>query len=157
MVNKKNKYFPMFINLTDKNILVVGGGRIAERRIKVLLSFGANISVIALETTDAIRDMYWQKLIQLEKREFMPGDVKDFYLVLAATDSEKINREVYVECKNKEIPVNVSSDSSLCDFYFPAVIEEGEIIIGVSGNGKNHTEVKESAARLRKILKDDQE
>lgn len=153
---KNNKYipFPLFVDLAGKKIIVIGGGRIAERRIRTILSFGADIQVIAKECSSEIINMYENGMIKLEKRPYVEGELENAFMVLGITDDSRTNETVWKECKKKNIMVNIASDKNLCDFFFPAIVEEDEVVIGVCGNGTNHSEVKEKADLLRKLLKE---
>lgn len=146
--------FPLFISLTDKNILVVGGGNIATRRVKTLLLFTDNIRVIAPKISDEIMEN--SNNIEIIQRKFKEEDIEGKHMVLATTDNRDLNRKIAEICKDKNIMVNVCDDKSLCDFYFPAIFTDGDIIGGlVSNKGENHKLVKEKAQEIRKLLKGD--
>lgn len=121
------KYFPLFVNLEKKKILVVGAGKIATRRIGALLEFGAHITVTAPKASKQVEA--WAKEGRMACRlcEYRPGLIKDYFrdsdLVLAATSDPMVNEAVWAECKKLGIPVNVSSDKTKCDFYFGACRE----------------------------------
>lgn len=143
--------FPLFISLTDKNILVVGGGNIATRRVKTLLLFTDNIRVIAPKISDEIVDN--SNNIEIIQREFKEEDIEGKHMVLATTDNRDLNRRIAEICKDKNIMVNVCDDKSLCDFYFPAIFTDGDIIGGlVSNRGENHKLVKEKAQEIRELF-----
>ncbi|SHI76119.1 precorrin-2 dehydrogenase/sirohydrochlorin ferrochelatase family protein [Parasporobacterium paucivorans] len=155
MKNEKKRRFPLFIDLADRKVIVIGGGKIAERRIRTLLSFEACIKVIAKECSSDISQMHEAGMIHLEKRAYREGELDDdAVMVLAITDDSRVNESVWSECKRKNIIVNVASNQELCDFFFPAVLLQDEITIGVCGNGTNHSEVREKADLLRKLLKE---
>ena len=114
----KNKpYFPMFIDLSDKNIVVVGGGNIATRRVKTLLSFTRNIRVIAPKVTMEMMELGKAGYVELIIRPVKRTDFGMAYMVIAATNDWKLNDEIYRVCKEEGIYVNVADDKSKCDFY----------------------------------------
>lgn len=148
------KYFPLFVNLEKKKILVVGAGKIATRRIGALLEFGAHITVTAPKASKQVEA--WAKEGRMACRlcEYRPGLIKDYFrdsdLVLAATSDPMVNEAVWAECKKLGIPVNVSSDKTKCDFYFPGLAVNGETVVGVTAGGSDHVLAKELTERIRK-------
>ncbi|MGO5052146.1 precorrin-2 dehydrogenase/sirohydrochlorin ferrochelatase family protein [Lachnospiraceae bacterium LCP25S3_G4] len=152
-----NCYFPLFVDIREKQILVIGAGNIALRRIEALSSFGAFIRVITrdipLETREKITDMANKGLLKLQQRNIVQEDItEDLAFVLACTDSKSLNASIYQWCKEKGIVVNVCSDASLCDFYFPAIAVKEDIVIGISGCGDNHRKVANMASKIRTYL-----
>ena len=118
----KNKpYFPMFIDLSDKNIVVVGGGNIATRRVKTLLSFTRNIRVIAPKVTMEMMELSKAGYVELLTRPVKRSDFAMAYMVIAATNDRKLNDEIHRICRQEGIYVNVASDREQCDFYFPGI------------------------------------
>ncbi len=142
-------FFPMFVDISKKKILVVGGGNIAFRRVKTLLKFEPEIHVVAKEIT---KDLMEVTVLHLEKRAFKESDIEGFDIVCAATDDEAVNHRIYEICREKKILVNVSSDRKLCDFYFPSVVVEEEIVIGINASGKNHKRVKETRMLIERLF-----
>lgn len=137
--------FPMFVNLHGQKAVIIGGGQIAARRAAVLLEFGAEITVVAPE----IRPELAAFNIKTIYRPYSFGDCRGSALVLAATNSREINHAVYEEAKASGLPVNVSDAPEECSFYFPAIVRQGPLIIGLVADGKNHTLVKEVAQAIR--------
>lgn len=148
-------HFPIFVDLTQKNILIVGGGNIAARRIRSLIGFAGHMTVVAPEISEHILDM--REEIEIIHRVFAPGDLSGKDLVLAATDDAGLNRRIYEECKAQGIPVNVCSDQSLCDFQFPSIIVDQDVVIGLNASGRNHRRVKEMRQKIEDFLEVDDE
>ena len=118
----KNKcFFPMFVDLSDKNVVVAGGGSIATRRVKTLLSFTRNITVIAPTMTPELIELGKTGKINAQMRPVKRSDFAFAYMVLAATNDWKVNDEIYKICKEEGIYVNVADSKDKCDFYFPGV------------------------------------
>ena len=140
-------YFPMFVDLTGKNVLVAGGGRIALRRVTTLLRFGASIRVVAPQLCGDLEGR-----ICVERREYRKGDARGADLVLAATDSREVNRAVQAECRESGIPVNAADDRNLCDFYFPSVVMTDDVVIGINSGGTDPGKVKETRKLIEKTL-----
>lgn len=146
-------YFPLFVNLNHKKIVVYGAGRIAVRRIRGILRFGAEVTVIAPQVRKELWELYqnYEKQLSIEQRAYQYGEIQkqDVYLVLAATDDRQVNQMISTECSQKDVMVNNASDSSQCDFYFPALVEREGLVMGVTSIDGNHKKVAEFCGRLR--------
>lgn len=143
-------YFPLFFNMEGKNIRVFGGGKIAARRVEILLEFGANIRVTAPDIIKELQDLAkHQERLTLDYRSFRPGELQNEEIVLAATSDRNVDVAVFEECRKKHILVNVASDQGKCDFYFPGIVRKGNITIGVTSGGENHHRVAEVTERIR--------
>ena len=148
-------YFPLFFDLQGRNVRVFGGGMIATRRVEVLLESGANVRVVSPEMTGALERLAsQQERLSLDYRKYCSGELAKEDIVLAATNDEHVNTEIYEECRQKQIPVNVASDKEKCDFYFPALIREGNLVIGVTAGGEDHRKVAEAAKKIRGLFKE---
>ena len=150
-------YFPMFIDIEGKHILVVGAGKIALRRVQTLLQFRARIKVIAKdipkEQKEAFHLLVSEGKIVLEEKAFEESDLTEaLFLVLAATNVKKLNHEICMLCRKRKILANTATDRTDCDFYFPAVAVQEELVVGITGDGSDHRKVAETAARIRKVL-----
>ena len=147
----------MFIDIEGKHILVVGAGKIALRRVQTLLQFRARIKVIAKEIPkeqkEAFHLLVSEGKIVLEEKAFDESDLTEaFFLVLAATNVKKLNHEICMLCRKRKILANTATDRTDCDFYFPAVAVQEELVVGITGDGSDHRKVAETAARIRKVL-----
>ena len=134
-------YFPLFVNLSGKKILIVGAGSIALRRAEALSPFGAELMVTAPEGRP-----------EMEKLAFQEEDLEGAVLVLAATDDKELNSLVAELCRERGIPVNSCSDRTQCDFYFPGIARRENLVIGVTASGKDHRLAATVAGQLRKWL-----
>lgn len=148
-----NTYFPLFINLKEKEIIVFGGGTIATRRVKSLLPYEAVIKVIAPEISEELKQLAAEnKNLTLEYRKYRPSELQKADFVLAATNDETVNTIISRECRHKEILVNVASDKEKCDFFFPGIVQQGDITVGITANGKNHKKAAEVTEKIRELL-----
>ena len=131
-------YFPMFVDLTDANCLVVGGGSVALRKVNVLLDFGAKVHVIAKEISMDLAALS-EKMdhLLLEQREFTPFDLQDRKLVIVATSDNELNGQIYMMCSEGGIPVNVVDDQEKCSFIFPSYIKEQNLVGAFSSGGNS--------------------
>ena len=152
MRNKQKRLFPMFVDISDWPILVVGAGKIAQRRIETLLQFASSITVVAPECSETIRQWAKAGRICLKQRAYAPNDLDGMRLVCAATSQNAVNEEIGQECRKRGIPVNVCSNQMLCDFHFPGVVLRKELTIGINASGKNHRKAKEARIAIEKCM-----
>lgn len=127
-------YFPFFINIKDKKCVIVGGGNVAARKVEKLLPFEPDITVIAPEISDIIKN---NKGIKTVSREFRNDDINDAFFVISASDDEQLNAHIFKLCSEKKILVNTVDDCDKCGFIFPAVVHKNDITIGISTAGKS--------------------
>ncbi|MDO4273170.1 MAG: bifunctional precorrin-2 dehydrogenase/sirohydrochlorin ferrochelatase [Eubacteriales bacterium] len=149
---KNKRYFPMFVDLSDKNIVVVGGGNIATRRVKTLLQFTRNITVVAPQMTLELLEMGKAGQIDSQIRPVKRTDFVRAYMVIAATNDGKLNDDIYRVCKEEGIYVNVASDKDKCDFYFPGVVMEDELVVGITASGLDHKKARRVREEIQKVL-----
>lgn len=145
-------YFPVFIDMTGRIVLIVGAGKIALRRVRILLQFGACIRVIAPHICRELKEMEAEGKLRMECRAYQSGDVQGAALVIAATDSREANRQIWEECRMADVPVNVADDKELCDFYFPSVVMTEEAVVGISSGGNDPGKTKEIRRKIEKTL-----
>lgn len=133
-------YFPIFTDIKDKTVLIAGGGRMAERKLKSLAAFKPCVVLcapeISGETEGTIKKLKAQGLeIRLIKRPFEENDLNGVFICIAATDDRQVNAHISGLCAKKGIPVNVVDDPGLCSFNFPALVLRGELTVGISTAG----------------------
>lgn len=127
-------YFPMFVDMKNKNCLIVGGGFVALRKARMMLEFEANVRVI---TPVLVKELYEIKGIAVEEREFSFCDLEEQDMVIAATNLVDLNREIAEECKKRGIPVNVVNLPEAGSFICPAYEKTGSVVAAFSSGGKN--------------------
>lgn len=145
-------FFPLFVDLSGKKILVVGGGKIALRRIRTLVGFTERITVVAPRLHPDLLPLETAGKLDVQRRAYAPGDVDGAFLVLAATNDPAVNETVRLDCKRLGIPVNVSSDRQGNDFYFPGIARKGDYVAGVTASGRDHTGAKKLTEAIRELL-----
>lgn len=140
--------FPMFVDLHGKKAVVIGGGKIGLRRAKVLLDFGAAVTVIAPALSQPLPEAKYLA------RCYQPGDLAGAFLAVAATNDRAVNKAVVREANTLGIPVNTADCPEECDFFFPAVCVGNHLVAGVTGDGTDHHKTAEAARRIRDVLED---
>ena len=142
------RIYPIALVLEGRPCLVVGAGRIAERKIESLLHAGAKVRVVALTATEAVQELARKRLIELRLGAYVPGDLADALVVIVATDDPDLNANISAECQRRRVLVNVVDRPSLCGFHVPAVVERGPVTIAISTGGAGPALAK----RLRVML-----
>ena len=139
-------HFPMFVDLKGKSALIVGGGKVALRKLEKLAPFGVVATVIAPQICEEICSFPYATRVQ---RHFRDSDLDgDFALVIAATDDSAVNEHVSSLCRERKIPVNVVDAPELCSFQFPAIAQKGDFCAGISTGGASPT----AAAHFKYML-----
>src|SRR5215471_8306121 len=141
-------FYPVYLNLKGKRVVVIGGGEVAERKIESLLETGATIVVISPEVTSRIAALAGQQRVELQRRAYALGDCIGAALVLSATDDPEISRAAYKEASALGIFINTADQPALCSFIMPAVVRRGDIGIAISTSGTSPA----LAARLRRKI-----
>lgn len=152
---KKKGYFPMFVDLSDKKVVVAGAGTIAKRRIRTLVDFTDHLVVIAPEVNNELKLLEQEGRLTILRKHYEREDIYDAALVIAATSDNRTNQEIYTACKCLGIPVNVFTDKDKCDFFFPTVIAPNDVVVGVSSRDRKKVrEVKEKIAGVLEQTQD---
>ena len=144
--------FPIFIDLSEKHIVVVGAGTVAARRVRTLIDFTSHITVVAPDVHPDIENLEHVGKVAVLRKNYEDSDLQNADMVLAATDDSALNAHLSTQCRERGIPVNVSSDRSLCDFYFPGVIRRENVVIGVTASGTDHHEAKTVTDQIKQYL-----
>ena len=136
--------FPLFVDLTGRSAVVVGGGAVACRRAGLLRDFGARVTVIAPELKQPLEGVAWQA------RPYAPGDLAGAFLAVAATDDRAVNRSVGEEARALGVPVSVADAPGECTFFFPAVCLGEGVVAGVVSRGDDHNKTARAARAVRR-------
>lgn len=146
-------YFPMMIELNDRPVLVVGGGEEGTKKVQILQSFGARITLIAEDASEEAKRLSEHFI----EGSFLEADIdrENFTLVVASTDDRNLNSRISSLAKGRRIPVNVVDDVELCTFIFPAVLKERDVVCAVSSGGKSPYVAQYVRDRLRESLPED--
>jgi siroheme synthase-like protein len=149
---KPRRYYPIFLNLKGKKCVVVGGGKVALRKVKTLLNCGADVTVISPKPHAEISKLFKTKAIRLVRRNYEQGDLKGTALSIAATDVKKTNRKVAEEAKKNGTLVNVVDDPESSDFIIPSFFRRGDLSVAVSTSGLSPALAKKVRAKLEKNI-----
>lgn len=141
-------YYPAFLDLHGKKVLIVGGGAVAQRKIETLFEYGAVIDVAARDLTPALKEFETEGRIRFVGSQFHEDQMDRAFLVIAATDDPEMNRKVSLAAEERNIPVNAVDQPSDCTFIVPSILRRGDLVIAVSTSGKSPA----LARRLREQL-----
>lgn len=125
-------FYPAFINLNGKDCIVIGGGRIAERKVLTLIKCGARVKVISPSLTNHLEKLKKKGKIDHIERIYKKGDLKKAFLVIAATSDEEINRKISID---SPCLVNVVDMPEMANFIVPSVVDRNPLIIAISTSG----------------------
>jgi len=142
--------FPIFLKLGGRRCLVVGAGKVAEGKIRGLIEARASIEVVAPEAVWQLKKWAWEGVIGWKARVFQPSDLDQVSLVIAATSVPEVNREVFKQARLRNVLCNAVDDPENCDFYYPAVVNRGDLQIAISTGGRSPA----LAQRLRQELEE---
>src|SRR5215470_3274962 len=138
----------MLVRLTGRKCLVVGAGKIAADKVAGLLIHGARVEVVSPRAVRRIQELERKGKVVWRHRKFSPRDLDGAFLVIAATNSSRINQTVFRACQARDVLCNAVDDPLHCDFFYPAVVRRGPLQIAISTNGQSPA----LAARLRREL-----
>lgn len=128
--------FPMFVDLKNQDILVIGAGVVALRKIEQLVKFFPNITVIAPEIHTEIGELSRHYDITMLERNYVLDDCIGRFLVIGALDDMEEQEKIYASCMSLKIPVNCVDSPALCSFIFPALIVDGDLCVGINTAGR---------------------
>lgn len=130
-------YFPMFVDMTERECLIVGGGNVAYRKVIVMLDFGAKVTVVAENICEELGKLTIENQITFIKRRFERKDCDGMEMVIAATDDNALNHEIAEYCKANGIMVNAVDQKADCSFIFPSYIKEKNLVAAFSSGGNS--------------------
>jgi uroporphyrin-III C-methyltransferase/precorrin-2 dehydrogenase/sirohydrochlorin ferrochelatase len=146
------EYLPLFVDLKDRNCLVVGGGEVAARKAGLLLKANASVTIVAPEISAATQRLLDENKLIYLNTVFDQTQLVGTFLVVAATDNEVVNRRVYDHAKENNVLVNVADNTELCDFILPSILDRSPMIVAVSSGGKSPILARQLRARLETLI-----
>ena len=147
-------YFPAFVKLDNKKILIVGGGYVAYEKLDHLLDFTHNISLIASEFSDDMLNRIKKENLEFEERAYRKGDIKEYGVVIIAVDDIPLQAEIFKESKNYNCLCNAVDSIDYCDFIFPSYVKKDDLTIAVSTSGSSPAVAKYLRVYLQKLIPD---
>jgi precorrin-2 dehydrogenase/sirohydrochlorin ferrochelatase len=143
-------FYPINLELKNRICVIVGGGRVAERKTCGLLACGAEVRIISPELTEALKKLLHEEKLVWLQRTYRQGDLQGVFLAIAATDDDLVQDQVYREAEERGILVNVADVPRRCNFILPALVRQGDLTIAVSTGGKSPALAKQLRMELEK-------
>ncbi len=131
------RYYPLFLDIAGRLCVVVGGGKVAQRKVERLLACGARVAVVGERFTAGLKALAAQGAIVRRGAGYEAAHIRDAYLVIGATDDEGVNGRIAADARALGIPVNIADEPARCDFILPSLVERGALTIAVSTAGKS--------------------
>lgn len=144
------RYYPLFLEISGRRCIVVGGGNVAERKVERLLACGARVEVVGKALTPELEELKRAGAICHRDADYDGAHISGAFLVIGATDNDEVNERTARDARALGIPVNIVDDPARCDFILPSLVERGDLTIAVSTGGKSPALAK----KLRRELEE---
>jgi len=146
-------YYPILLNIQGKKCLVAGGGKVALRKVKVLLEHGANVEIVSPVFCPELNQLAADGAIRAIQRDYNSEDLQHAFIAIAATDDAKTNERIASEARRKGVLTNVVDDPKHSDFILPSYFERGDIIVAVSTSGRSPALARKIRSQLETDFK----
>ncbi len=146
-------FFPALLNLKDKKIVVIGGGKIAADKVGHLLDFTNDITIVAPAIVDErLHDYIQEHNLRYIPRAYEEGDIHNFFIAIVAVDDIALQKRIYEECQEHKVLCNAVDSVEYCDFIFPSYIKEGDLVVAFSTSGASPALSKYLRRAIQKLL-----
>ncbi len=147
-------FFPMYMNMKHLKVLVVGGGYIATEKLEKLVDFTKEITVITIDVEMEAKMLIEKHALTLHQRAYQIGDIVGFDIVIVATDTVTLHKEIFEESRGSRVLVNSVDNTDYCDFIFPSYVQKGDLTIAFSTGGASPAFAKQIRRHFEKIIPD---
>ena len=142
------RYYPVLLDIRNRECLVVGGGAVGTRKVAMLLKCGARVTVVSPETSDTLQQLAQQQKVSWKQRAYRSEDLRDVFLVIGATDDQALNRQIHRDAEQHNTLCNIADRPEVCNFILPSIVNRGDLILAISTSGQSPAFAK----RLRRSL-----
>ena len=142
------KYYPVHLDINNRNVLVVGGGSVGTRKVKTLLDCGARVTVVSPEVSRQLRELAASGDIILAERSYQSEDLTGVFVVIGATDDETLNQQISSDADRLNTLCNIADRPEVCNFILPSIVQRDDLVITISTSGQSPALAK----KLRKAL-----
>ncbi len=153
--NQSSRYCPVFLSISGKRCVVVGGGEVALRKVRMLLEHGGKVEVISPDLCSELSELAGNGEIRTLRRQYQAGDLQGVFIAIAATDNKNINLKVAEEARSGAVLVNVVDDAKNSDFIVPSYLRRGDIAVAVSTSGRSPALARKIRTRLENNFADE--
>ena len=149
------RYYPVFLDIAGKPVVVIGGGNIAHQKVAGLLKAGAEVTVVSPELNEEMAALSTEGRFRHLERDYEAGDLKGYTLAFVATDDRSVNSTVAGEGKERQVWVNAVDDPPYCDFIMPGIAQRGDLIIAISTSGRSPAMARKMREEIEEFLTED--
>jgi siroheme synthase-like protein len=149
------RYYPVFLDIAGKPVVIIGGGNIAHQKVVGLLKAGAEVTVVSPELNEDMAALSAEGRFRHVKRDYEPGDLEGYTLAFVATDDRSVNSTVADEGKARKVWVNAVDDPPYCDFIMPGIAQKGDLIIAISTSGRSPAMARKMREEIEEFLTED--
>jgi siroheme synthase-like protein len=151
-VKKNYPYYPIYLDIEDRDVVIIGGGNVCARKAETMMKYGARVTIVSPEFTEEIEEWARQEKLTVVREPYQESALDGASIVIASTDDPCINARIARDCRRRRIPVNVVDVTHLCEFIVPAIVESGSIQIAVSTGGKSPALARTLKEDLQKFV-----
>lgn len=144
------RYYPVNLDVLHRDCLVVGGGSVAERKVRTLFECGAKVTVITLDATEHLETLWADGYIELNFKGYQSSDLDGRFLVIGATDDEVVNQTISQDAASRGILCNIADRPETCTFVLPAIACRGDLVIAISTSNKSPAVAKHIRQAMEK-------
>ena len=144
--------YPIFLDVRDKKCVVIGGGRVAARKARMLCDCGARVVVVSPELEDRLAEMLEKGEVEWRERAYEKSLLQGAFVVVAATDDEHVNRSASADCRQAGIPINVVDVPELCDFHVPSIVRSGDVTVSIGSGGASPALSRHIRKRIEQVV-----
>ena len=145
-------FFPMYMDMSNLKVLLIGGGEIATEKLEKLVDFTKEITVITKEVSPEAQSLIKDHCLTLYQRPYREGDIQGFDIVIVATDTVDLHKAIYEESRGTRVLVNSVDDTAYCDFIFPSYIKRGDLTVSFSTSGASPAFAKQIRRYFEQVI-----
>jgi precorrin-2 dehydrogenase/sirohydrochlorin ferrochelatase len=142
------RYYPIHLNIQNRNCLVVGGGGVGTRKVITLLKCRAKVTVVSPVISERLQNLAESAPLTLKPRPYRTADLEGMFLVIGATDDEQLNRQISSDAECRNTLCNIADRLEICNFILPSIVQRDDLVITISTSGRSPALAK----KLRKTL-----
>ncbi|MHB8085830.1 MAG: precorrin-2 dehydrogenase/sirohydrochlorin ferrochelatase family protein [Dehalococcoidia bacterium] len=147
-----SSYYPVFLKLSGRRCIVIGGGQVALRKVQTLLQCGARVEVVSPVVCAGLEELNSRRKISIVSRDYRHGDLRGAFLAIAATGDTSVNTKIEQEAEQTGVPVNIVDNKELSSFIVPSFLRRGDVTIAVSTAGRSPALARRIRTRLEKDI-----
>ena len=142
------RYYPIHLDIKNRDCLIVGGGVVATRKVSTLIECGARVTVVSPDPAPELTKLASEGSVTLKKRAYRKDDLTGMFLVIGATDDERLNRQISKDAEQAQILCNIADRPEVCNFILPSIVRRGDLVITISTSGKSPALAKHLRQKL---------